>query len=473
MITPIPSLLDRTSSGGQVAVEGFVYQEAVLLARLPQWLAEEGFTRALREGYSDLEVQFFVPGQGFSKEYLECKNHQVNPTEFWDEVAHFQQMDAASPTTYRRFELVCNGLSAELLPLFNALQRVRSPGSFYADDPVLMAQSIQDYTSVVINKGGSQADAEFLLRKVEITPDLHVPTGATLFREALPLFLPQYQELPYTALTNIIAHVSTLLGSRINQPYERRELETAIDGAIPGHLVPPIPGVVLYTASSAQDAGKGLRLEWADLFGGESRTYPKPDRWDQALDLLRETRDWITQHRRSRLVRLEGSRRLSAAIAIGATFSAVTGYTLEMNHRGSLWPTSHSTGTETPAYSLEANLTGTTGEQLVVVVDILRDTTENVRRFLSKVGLADQPMLVLHGNEPVVSAPQANRIAGEVKQAMSQALQQTQSRLVHLFYAGPSHLALFLGRRLNATAPIQCYEWTPSGDYVPTFRLRT
>jgi hypothetical protein len=45
------------------------------------------------------------------------------------------------------------------------------------------------------------------------------------------------------------------------------------------------------------------------------------------------------------------------------------------------------------------------------------------------------------------------------------------SKQVHLFFAGPAFLALFLGHRLNATAPIQCYERVSTGQYVPTCRL--
>jgi SMODS-associated and fused to various effectors sensor domain len=37
--------------------------------------------------------------------------------------------------------------------------------------------------------------------------------------------------------------------------------------------------------------------------------------------------------------------------------------------------------------------------------------------------------------------------------------------------AGPAFLALLLGHRINATAPIQSYEWVGSGKYVPTCRF--
>ena len=58
-----------------------------------------------------------------------------------------------------------------------------------------------------------------------------------------------------------------------------------------------------------------------------------------------------------------------------------------------------------------------------------------------------------------------------IKSAIAAALLSTKMQNIHLYYAGPSHLALFLGHRLNATAPVQCYEWTGPGHYVPTCAL--
>ncbi|MBI4640000.1 MAG: SAVED domain-containing protein [Candidatus Tectomicrobia bacterium] len=50
-------------------------------------------------------------------------------------------------------------------------------------------------------------------------------------------------------------------------------------------------------------------------------------------------------------------------------------------------------------------------------------------------------------------------------------LSSTGSKQIDLFFAGPASLALFLGHRLNATAPIQCYEHVSTGHYIATCRL--
>ena len=55
---------------------------AVLLTYLPRWLAMEGFTMLIREASGDFEAQFFVPGQGYAREFLEAKDHSVTPAKF-------------------------------------------------------------------------------------------------------------------------------------------------------------------------------------------------------------------------------------------------------------------------------------------------------------------------------------------------------------------------------------------------------
>jgi len=70
-----------------------------------------------------------------------------------------------------------------------------------------------------------------------------------------------------------------------------------------------------------------------------------------------------------------------------------------------------------------------------------------------------------------VSPHQANLVVREIKDLLSAALSRTGARQLDLFFAGPAFLALFFGHRLNATAAVQCYERTATGQYVPTCRL--
>lgn len=120
-----PSLLEPQSRGGEIAGDGFSFQDHIILARIPTWLAQEGFTAMVQESIGDFETKFFFPGHGFIKELLEVKDHQLQPSEFWSEIKRFQEKDAGSPDTYRRFTLIAAGASKELQPLVNGLNRIR------------------------------------------------------------------------------------------------------------------------------------------------------------------------------------------------------------------------------------------------------------------------------------------------------------------------------------------------------------
>jgi hypothetical protein len=81
------------------------------------------------------------------------------------------------------------------------------------------------------------------------------------------------------------------------------------------------------------------------------------------------------------------------------------------------------------------------------------------------------PVLRLTGTNTVATAAEANAAVRAIKDAIGDFLVGTGVREIHLFYAGPSHVALFLGHRLNATAPVRCYEWVGPGRYQLTCRL--
>jgi hypothetical protein len=107
-----------------------------------------------------------------------------------------------------------------------------------------------------------------------------------------------------------------------------------------------------------------------------------------------------------------------------------------------------------------------------VTLGIGRDIGGEVDTYLApQPHLVQLPKLYLHSDTPLVSPQHTNKAAGIIKAVVAEALAQWGATKLHLFYAGPSHLALFLGHRLNATASVQCYEWVRAGEYVPTCLL--
>ena len=466
-----PSLLEPHSSGGETAQKGFVFQDGVLLSQLPKWLAHEGFTALTRESIGDTEVKFFIPGQDFVIDFWETKDHHLTPSEFWDEIARFKEVHTGSPNTYRSFTLASVGLSADIKRIETALRRVRDPYEFYGPQSPVIENSYQDFEARVVSTGHSREDARFLFDRVLILSDFgtarHNADG--LFRQGVDYWLPEFRDLRSRDIGMVFTKLQSLVSSRMNSLISRKEIKAAISEVL-GQICPPQQPISICTRTDAEPYKQtDLCLDWADFFGGENRQYPSSGEWNtRLLGQLRETHTWILRNRSGRRIRLSGSRRLSAALAIGSVFSAVSGFVIDLDYRGETWSTdAHPDGT-TPPYEFAATEISGDDSNLVVVVGLGRDILDDVKAALPTLRLERASLLHLHGSRPIVYSQQANAAVGYLKQAISQQVTKTGTSQIHLFFSGPSHFALFLGHQLNATAPVQCYEWTGGSTYVPT-----
>jgi len=122
----------------------------------------------------------------------------LTPSEFWNEIGRFQEINNASPGTYAWFTLVSTGLSGELMPLVNGLRRVRGLYAFYEDGSGIRHNSFDDYVRAVKKLGRTDQEAHFLFEKVLIEADLSTAQshGEALFGQALVEHLPSIGTCP-------------------------------------------------------------------------------------------------------------------------------------------------------------------------------------------------------------------------------------------------------------------------------------
>ncbi len=369
--------------------------------------------------------------------------------------------------------MVSAGLSDELHPLINGLRRIRGAYGFYANGSAVHASSFADFTDIVQSLGRQEADARFIFERV-LLDTRHPETqdhGEGLFIESLGHWLPEYQNLPYGSLKAVYFALGNLVRQRVCQTIPRAELECRLSGAVPVVMRPEPRVVSLYTSIDqvGRDSASAIHFDWASFFGGQERQYPPPSKWQSHIvGELEATRDWILKNRTSRQIRLQGNRRLSAALCIGSVFSAVAGFVIGLEYRGEVWCTNAYPDSATPPYGLDRDLRNGAGDHLVVALGIAKTIAAEVEGCLRGHGLQGMPVLHLTARQPVLSPAHANAAVQVIKREITEALQSMQAHQIDLFYAGPAHLALFLGHRLNATAPVQCYEWVSPGSYVPT-----
>lgn len=473
-----PSLLEPQSQGGDTAETGFDFQTNLILCKIPFWLSIEGFDSLMREGTADIEAKFFAPSDGLQIEALEAKNHYMAPQEFWEEIERFIEMDAGSPGTFKNFTLCCTGVSEQIKPLINGLRRIRDPQTFYDESSAIIENSYADYAKRILKLGKTEDIAKFLYEKVQIETNWNMisdeQTARTFFRSLLQHHLPEYEELPGKEISNIFPCLLDLLRSNKARPITRLQIEETIQTAISEKHHVPVKPIVLFTEiDSTCKKEKALQFEWKSFFGGTNRQYPPEEDWNSKLvPQLDNTLKWIKDHRNSRRIELKGNRRISAAIALGKIFSSVSGFAIDMDYRGDVWSTDDYPNKETPDYSISTSFIEGTEDCLVVTIGIMKQNIAfEVESFLQNEKMSHLPRIHLFSSQPIISAKQANAVVEKIKKEITIISGRIGAKQLHLFYAGPAHLALFLGHRWNTLPPVQCFEWVASNNYVPTCSL--
>jgi hypothetical protein len=424
----------------------------------------------------DIEAKFFIPGGGVVIDLIEVKDHQITPLELRREIQRFRELFESNPTTYRTFTLTCTGVAPTIRPLLGALGRVRDPWGFYPSNSAVAQDSFQDFLRIA-GKFFSPAAAQFLFDRVlvDIEPRSDIREGEQRFVASLSHALPEYVSVPLAATKSMFSALKALIDNHLNQAIDRRVLEKMLRENLAPDQRPALRPVQLHTMITNTDSlyPRAFRFEWSPFFGGEERNYPEPEIWNsQLLAELREVRSWVVAHRDTRRIRLTGNRRISTSLAIGSIFSAVAGFAMEMEQRGGeIWATDDHALANTPDYQLNADCIPGESEDLEVIMSIGREIQNEVKASHELLRLDQIAVLKLTSNQPILSAQHANLVVRKAKSHMVSAIEEGRYKRIHLFFAGPAFLGLLLGHRLNAVAPVQCYEWISSGRYAPTCLL--
>ncbi len=474
----LTTLLDPQARGGDIAGQGFRFQNELIVGQIPGWLARDSFVDMIREGLGDAEARFFSPYIGLGREFVEYKNHDLTPSEFWPEIDRFRELEQSYPGAYFQFMLICTGVSTTLEPLVNALSRVREALPFYDDVTSIRDASYSDFLDIVAKHNKTAELAAFIFSKVHIdsSPPKTVAGGLERFRHHLEDYFPIFRDLSARSAREVYDTLVELLGSRSGIPIKRAEIEEAIWHAEPASR--PTRNVIhIRTESKAavndSQAYLDIRLDLARFSGGNAREYPAPTEWDRGLiQPLERIRDWIDGMGRPRRVEVSGHRRLSSSVAIGAVFNAVAGFTVDLRFNdGELWATSDHARVDTPDYEWVIDEPdGIPAPGLAVALGVIRDPLPSVQQYVDSVGL-NIPVLALRGAAALQSAPHVNLAVQKAKEIIVRATDRLGTKRIHLFLAAPAAFALFFGHRLNTTGSVQCYEWMSSGSYSPTCLL--
>jgi len=251
--------------------------------------------------------------------------------------------------------------------------------------------------------------------------------------------------------------------------------------AAPGPTPEPAVSLYIHTIlKEPAEADADWELDWRSQFEGDEwlrgHRVIEPGAWNERmLPELYQTREQIAATTGCRLLFARGKARLSAWFALGAVFSRVAGWTIEVDQGGQRWRNDAEPAAD---FEIEQDVEDRGGPKgtLAIAISITGDLTASVQSYLAHAGEPAERLLLVRpasglGVTSMRSAGDVTALAQLVRDAARTALGVRAGRVL-LFYFGPLSGAAFIGAQLNAIAPeIQIFEDQVSG-YEPSFTLR-
>ncbi len=476
------SLLHPKHRGGVDGAKGFFFQDAYIASRIPDWLADPRFVALLKEGVGDVEVAFEASSVR-TRILYQVKDHHVPPADCVAIIKSFYEKDQAAPGTYHQFVLACRSFGQEAERLRQSLTGLVGASPMYDAHDRPLADTTRDLAEQ-LTRLQLNVPIEFLTEKVRFDTELgDVQTSdqrlADQFVGAVQRCLPEWAG--HAGLHRAYESLRNRIQEAIRVTLSRSEIEQRIQQTLdqfPARARSEGIVVRLYhwedpPFDPAQSCD--VLLDWAAYFDRKTRRVAPPKVWrDKLLPDLQEAQEQIRRSTDVRLIRLYPHACLSAGMAVGWAFSEVKGYTLMITQRTELWRSDVVPAARTlkVAGTSEGELAS---RALYVTLSVIADVIPKVDQFVARTHAAFRVRLSLvpdTGPGTILDGPTALAFAHQAKQQIRLAVDRFQIDTIHLFYAGPLGLAVFLGRLLNAMhAEVQCYEEELAGDYTPSCHL--
>ncbi|MCZ6798927.1 MAG: SAVED domain-containing protein [Nitrospirae bacterium] len=481
------SLLTPSHIGGLIGGRGYNFQDAYIVSRIPVWLSNPSFSFLLQEGIGDVEIRFDNCG-GTKREHYQIKNHHVASVECRDVIAGFFEKHKSSPDTYSAFFLACPSLGRDVEIFRHALERLQQAGPMFGTCDKVLQDTERDVLRIA-KRLNITAGLDFLVDK------LHFDTGmgdlrsdvrhCNEFAGAIRSTSPQFESASSLELSsgyrNLCHFIAQSIGIAQRREMLVQEIQRAINASGPRLEKDGVLVRLFHWEDPSFDLSQewDVLLDWSELFDRNIRKVPPPDVWsDQLLPELLDGQKRVRMSTNSRRIRFRPSACLSAGIALGWAFSEVKGYTFEIQQGAEVWKTDEEPSTEQHiqiAKELELDHSST---DLCVEVSQFADVGPKVDQYLRHTRVSFRARLCLTPQEGIgkrINGATALAFSHELKQLIRQAVVRYECSVVHLFYAGPLGLAVFMGRLFNAIhADVQCYEEQPNTcGYTPTCLLPT
>ena len=477
-MTDSASLLSKQAMGGLHGEGGYKFQDAYIVSKIPDWICDTNFIQILKEGSGDVDISFKKNNQLF-RIYTQIKDYSITPSEFKTILKEFKDKDTATPDTYQRFVLASTGLNDDVAKLKTALDRIRGSKDYFTPQDKVSDDTLASLTSIAKNLN-VEGDTNFILEKVHF--DDAWP-GLTQLEQIIRLFcggmqnVQSYQD-KIKAFRHIFHPLYTYIVDSSGKTIKRSELEAKMTEFVENYKLQIEKKGFTLRMYHWEDTPYELKLEydevldWSKYFERKSRRIATPEIWKkELLPELSELQKRVRGSGTVRLIKLDGSVCLSAGLALGWSFPEVAEYTIELQPRlGQKIEPWRTDVTSQKVFNLNAidKKMHADGNGLAVKFNIVADVTTDLDKYISTSGSLFKASLQLtpeNGVGEIITKESAVGYARSAKKLIREAVTKYDIDKIHLFFAGPLGVAIFVGQLLNSMPQVQCYEQRQHGGY--------
>lgn len=202
---------------------------------------------------------------------------------------------------------------------------------------------------------------------------------------------------------------------------------------------------------------------------------PASEAWSRLLVGLRDIKRQLRAVVAAPYLRVRGSKHLTAAFLIGRIFPPATVREIQTQQGTDLWSTTCPPGAEQPFSVNLVNGSASSEAMFVEITATDKSVRDGVKAFVQQSKVT--PFVSLRF-EPaggprrgaVTNNATACAMALQVRDEIAKTVAAYTVKEIHLFAALPQGLATLIGHHLNATVPIQLYEYD-GVSYQPSMKL--
>ncbi len=466
-------LLSPSINGGNIAREGFNYQDSFILLNLGNWLASTGFCEFFNENLGDIEVGYFTI-MGYRRVCYETKNYTLSPSDVWSELEQFREICDKSEGLYTFFILVMPDMPQTLQPLKSKIDIFRSKGCNFAQNSSIYTEAREDIIYWIKQKNQSELLAEFIADHV-CFEKFNMLNAEREFAGHVTKSLPSLIDVTSRKIEMLRLSWKNLIERSVKGPITRKlveqELLTALGNDQDFWLNHPTEVHLVTDPSTVIPQLFNLSINLIP-YTGQGRHERSDVDWQTLINELDNFGSFLRSSRPRRKILLNAELRMSSAVAAGYAFRAVKGHELYMLHRGNTYVISESIRSLSNLFEHDnCEVIGTVDDG-VIGIQIGVALKQNLEQACIQFGFTSSPKLLLLTESPVMDNDHLNILVHEAKHALSKFKSQYNPSRMHLFIKAPAFFAMALGHRLNGLGIVHLYDWTGS-CYNPTVIIDT